>query len=35
MFYYAAPEEIFDDPEEAVKWASRSFEVAFRAKKRT
>ena len=35
MSYYAAPEEIFDDPEEAAKWARRSFEVAFRSKKRT
>ena len=35
MSYYLAPEEIFDDPEEAAKWASRSFEVAFRSKKRT
>ena len=34
MSYYLAPEEIFDDPEEATKWASRSFEVAFRSKKR-
>lgn len=35
MSYYLAPEEIFDDPEEAAKWARRSFEVAFRSKKRT
>ena len=34
MSYYLAPEEIFDDPEEAAKWARRSFEVAFRSKKR-
>ncbi len=35
MSYYLAPEEIFDDPDEAAKWANRSFEVAFRAKRRT
>lgn len=35
MSYYLAPEEIFDDPEKAAKWASRSFKVAFRTKKRT
>ncbi len=35
MSYYAAPEEIFDDAEEAAMWARRSFEVAFRSKKRT
>ena len=35
MSYYVAPEEIFDDPEEAAKWARLSFEVAFRSKKRT
>lgn len=35
MSYYLAPVEIFDDPEEAAKWARRSFEVAFRTKKRT
>ena len=33
MSYYLAPEEIFDDREEAAKWAHRSFDVAFRAKK--
>jgi DNA transformation protein len=31
--YYAAPEEIFDDPEEAVVWASRAYEAAVRARK--
>lgn len=35
MSYYLAPEEIFDDREEAAKWAHRSYEVAFRAKKRS
>ncbi|HLD09500.1 MAG TPA: TfoX/Sxy family protein [Methylophilaceae bacterium] len=35
MSYYLAPEEIFDDPDEAAKWARRSFEVAFRSKKRS
>ncbi len=35
MSYYAAPEELFDDAEEAAMWARRSFEVAFRSKKRT
>lgn len=35
MSYYQAPEEIFDDLEEAAKWARRSFEAAFRSKKRT
>lgn len=33
MSYYAAPEEIFDDREEAARWARRSFEVAFRTKR--
>jgi len=31
MSYYAAPAEIFDDPEEAAIWARRSFEAALRA----
>jgi DNA transformation protein len=35
MSYYQAPEEIFDDSEEAAKWARLAFEVAFRSKKRT
>ena len=34
MSYYRAPEEIFDDPDEAAVWAKRSFEVAFSAKVR-
>ena len=32
MSYYLAPEEIYDDPDEAVIWAKRAYEVAFRAK---
>ena len=32
MSYYLAPEEIWDDPEEATRWARQAFEVAFRAK---
>ena len=35
MSYYLAPVEIFDEPEEAAKWARRSFEVAFRTKKKS
>ena len=31
MSYYMAPEEIFDDPEEAKIWAIRSYEAAARA----
>jgi len=33
MSYYLAPEEIYDNREEAAMWARRSFEVAFRTKK--
>ncbi|HSH97384.1 MAG: TfoX/Sxy family protein [Methylophilaceae bacterium] len=33
LSYYLAPEEIFDDFDEAAIWARRSFEVAFRSKK--
>lgn len=33
MSFYMAPEEIFDDPEEAKGWAARSYEAAVRAKK--
>lgn len=33
MSYYLAPEEIFDDREEAALWARRSYEVALRTKK--
>lgn len=32
LSYYAAPEEMFDDPEEAVLWASRAYEAALRAR---
>ena len=34
MSYYAAPEEIFDDPEEAGTWAKLAFEAALRARKK-
>jgi DNA transformation protein len=33
MSYYMAPEEIFDDREEAKIWAARSYEAAVRSKK--
>jgi len=33
MSYYMAPENIFDDPEEAKIWAVRSYEAAVRSKK--
>lgn len=33
MSYYLAPEEIFDDREEAALWAHRSYAVALRTKK--
>ena len=33
MSYYMAPEEIFDDPEEANVWASRSYAAAVRSNK--
>lgn len=33
MSYYAAPEEIFDNPEQAKEWADRAYEVALRARK--
>ncbi len=32
MSYYLAPDEILDDPNEAVLWAQRSYEVALRSK---
>ncbi len=32
MSYYLAPDEIFDDPEEATIWARRALEAASRAK---
>ncbi len=31
MSYYMAPEEIFDDPEEAKVWAERSYAAAIRS----
>ncbi len=34
MSYYQAPEEIFDDQQEAKIWADRSFACALRAKKK-
>ena len=33
MSYYMAPDEIFDDPEEAKIWAIRSYEAATRSKR--
>ena len=33
MSYYTAPEEIFDDPEQAKVWAVRAFEAALRGRK--
>lgn len=33
MSYYQAPEEIFDDPDEARAWALRAYEAAVRARK--
>lgn len=34
MSYYAAPEEIFDDPDEARAWATLAFEAALRSRKK-
>lgn len=34
LSYFSAPEEIFDDPDEAVNWATRAFEAAMRARSR-
>lgn len=31
MKYYSAPEEIYDDPEEATRWAEMAFGAALRA----
>lgn len=33
MSYYMAPEEIFDDPEEAKVWATRAYAAAVRSNK--
>ena len=33
MSYYMAPEEIYDDPEEARIWAGRAFDAALRSRK--
>lgn len=33
MSYYAAPEEIFDDAEQAHEWAARAYQAALRARK--
>ena len=33
MSYYAAPEEIFDDPEQAKEWADRAYEAALCARR--
>lgn len=35
MSYYLAPDDIFDNPEDAAHWARRAYEVAFRAKSGT
>ena len=32
LSYYAAPEEIFDDPDEARAWATRAYEAALRGR---
>ncbi|MGO2007703.1 TfoX/Sxy family protein [Vreelandella alkaliphila] len=34
MTYYAAPEEIFEDPEHAKEWADRAYKAALRQKAR-
>jgi DNA transformation protein len=31
MSYYKAPEEIYDDPEQAAYWAKQGFQAALRA----
>ena len=33
MSYYTAPEQIFDDPDEAKEWADRAYSAALRARK--
>ncbi|MDZ7839655.1 MAG: TfoX/Sxy family protein [Gammaproteobacteria bacterium] len=35
MSYFEAPEEIYDDPAEAVIWARRAHDAALRTKRRT
>jgi DNA transformation protein len=35
MSYYLAPEDIFDDADEAAQWANRSFEAALRSKRKS
>lgn len=32
LSYYQAPEEIYDDPDEAVYWAKQAFQAALNAK---
>jgi DNA transformation protein len=34
MSYYRAPEEIYDDPTEALKWANLAYEAALRGRKK-
>ena len=34
LSFYAAPEEIFDDPDAARDWAIRAFEAALRSKRK-
>lgn len=33
MSYWQAPDEIYDEPEEAARWAQRSYEAALRARR--
>lgn len=33
LSYYLAPDEIYDDPQEAARWASLSFAAALRSRK--
>lgn len=33
MSYYSAPEDVFDDPEQAKAWADRAYDAALRANK--
>lgn len=35
MSYYLAPEDIFDDADEAARWADRSFEAALRSRRKS
>tara|TARA_B100000508_G_C11197540_1_gene151415 strand:+ start:23 stop:346 length:324 start_codon:yes stop_codon:yes gene_type:complete len=33
MSYFTAPDRVFDDPDEAVRWASLAYDAALRSKK--